>query len=53
MKKENSTKALTIMVQPTLYQKLEKQCQTECRTMSEVVRECIVRYLEHHCGESK
>jgi hypothetical protein len=46
MKKEHSTKPMTVMLQPSLYEKFEKTCNAEHRSMSEVVREFLVKYSD-------
>lgn len=46
MKKEKSDRAVTVMVQPSLYKVFEEKCVAEHRTISEVVRELMSRYAQ-------
>ena len=47
MKKEKSTRTLTVMLQPQLYEAFEKKCEKEYRTVSELVREFVSKYVCH------
>ena len=44
MKREKSTKSMTVVLQPSLYEAFEKQCNEEHRNVSEVVRELMSKY---------
>jgi predicted CopG family antitoxin len=44
MPKEKTDRQMTIMIQPSLYQEFETQCEQEHRTVSEVVRELMSKY---------
>lgn len=46
MDKEKVTKDINIRVQPSLFEKLRKRCKTRYKTISEVIRELIVQYVE-------
>jgi len=46
MKKEKVTKDINIRVQPTLFEKLRKKCHGKYQTVSEVVRQLIVEYVD-------
>lgn len=46
MKKEKSDKQMTVMVQPSLFESLEKKCSEEHRNVSEVVRELVSKYSQ-------
>lgn len=44
MKKEKVDRALTVMLQPSLYSEFEEKCIEEHRNVSEVVRELLSKY---------
>lgn len=46
-KKEKRTTEVRVIVQPSMFDKLNKMA-GEYRTISEVVREILVKYLEEH-----
>jgi metal-responsive CopG/Arc/MetJ family transcriptional regulator len=46
MNKEKTTRKITIVIQPTLFEKLDKICQKEYKTMSSFLREIIVKYIQ-------
>lgn len=46
MKKEKSDRAMTVMVQPSLYKVFGEKCAVEHRTISEVVRELMSKYTQ-------
>lgn len=46
MKKEKSDRPLTVMVQPSLFEEFEAKCADEHRTVSEIVRELISKYIQ-------
>lgn len=43
-KKEKASRAMTVMVQPSLFEAFENKCQEEHRNVSEVLRELISKY---------
>lgn len=45
MKKEKADRQLIIKMQPTLYAEFEKKCNEEYRTVSEVMRELVSKYV--------
>jgi hypothetical protein len=45
MKKEKADRQLIIKMQPSLYEEFEKKCAREYRTVSEVVRELMSKYI--------
>ena len=44
--KEKNTKSLIVRMPQSLYSAFEQQCQKENRTVSELVRELMSRYLD-------
>ena len=44
--KKKSTRALTVMLQPALYDEFEKRCEREHRSVSEIIRELMSRYVD-------
>jgi predicted DNA-binding protein len=47
MEKEKVTRDINIRVHPSLFEKLQKKCKKRYKTVSEVVRELIVEYVEN------
>ncbi len=45
MKKEKADRQLIIKLQPSLYNEFEKKCGAEYRTVSEVMRELMSKYV--------
>jgi len=50
MKKELTTRLISVVIQPSLFEKLEKKCKKEYKTVSEKIRELIVRDLQEDKG---
>ena len=48
MNKENFTRAMTVMLQPSLCDRFEHMCRTQNRTTSEVVCELIANKCDTH-----
>ena len=46
MKKEKITREIRVLMQPSLYERLEKKCQEKYKTISDIIRELVVKYLE-------
>ena len=46
MDKEHRTAELRILIQPSLYFEFQIKCDEQYKTMSEMVRELIVKYLK-------
>ena len=46
MKKEKPSRHINIVVQPSLFDLLETKCNKRYKTVSEVIRELIVKYVE-------
>jgi len=44
MKREKSTKSMTVVLQPSLYEAFEKRCNEEYRNVSEIIRELMSKY---------
>ena len=51
MKKEKYTEEIRIVVPPSLYAPFVEKCEKKYKTISEVLRELMVKYLEE--GERK
>lgn len=51
MKKEKVTRDINIRVHPSLFVKLQKKCKDRYKTVSEVVRELIVEYVNDNSKE--
>ena len=47
MAKEKKIKEIRVMVQPSLYKKFKKQCDSEYKTISEVVREFMNSFVKN------
>jgi hypothetical protein len=45
-KKEKATKPLVVMTPPALHQAFEDKCREENRTVSEVIREFMSKYIQ-------
>jgi metal-responsive CopG/Arc/MetJ family transcriptional regulator len=45
-KKEKRKNEIRVLVQPSLYEKIQEKCDAEYRTMSEVVRELLAKYIK-------
>ena len=45
MKREKSTKSMTVVLQPSLYEAFEKRCNEEYRNVSEIIRELMSKYI--------
>ena len=48
MKKENVTKMLGVKLHPSLFDKLEATAKQKYKTVSEVVRDLIVKFIEEN-----
>lgn len=46
MNKEKVTQELGIRIQPSLFKKFQEKCTKKYKTVSEVLRELIVAYVE-------
>jgi hypothetical protein len=46
MDKENVTKDVVVRVQPTLFLQFQAKCKNNYKTISEVVRELMVKYIK-------
>lgn len=46
MKKEKTDRQLVIKTQPSLYEAFEKRCVSEHRSVSEVIRELMSKYVK-------
>jgi len=46
MDKENVTKDVVVRVQPTLFVQFQAKCKNNYKTISEVVRELMVKYIK-------
>ena len=46
MKKEKRNTEIRVIVQKTMHQKLQEKCESEYRTISEVVRELLSKWLK-------
>jgi metal-responsive CopG/Arc/MetJ family transcriptional regulator len=51
MNKENVTRDLNVKIQPTLFDEFAKQCKSKYKTVSEVIRELMVEYIERQKGK--
>lgn len=54
-KKEKLTEEIRVMVQPSLYESFKKSCEDEYKTISEVIRDFMVKYSnqENDNGENQ
>ena len=48
MKKEKYTEEIRIVVPPSLYAPFLKKCRKKYKTISEVLRELMVKYIEEN-----
>ena len=46
MDKEKITRHVLIVVQPSLFEKFQAKCKVKYKTVSEVIREFMVKYVE-------
>ena len=46
MHKENSTKLMPVLVPPTLYKQFKQLCDQQYRSVSSVVKELMIKFLE-------
>jgi len=53
--KEKLTEEIRVMVQPSLYRSFKKSCNKKYKTISEVIRDYMVQYIEteNKNGKSK
>jgi hypothetical protein len=45
-KKEKLNKDVTLRVQPSLYKKFQKECEGNYKSVSEVIRELMLHYIQ-------
>lgn len=45
MKKEKRNKEIRVLVQESLFTQISEKCESEYRTISEVVRELLTKYI--------
>ena len=43
--KEKSNREIRVVMQPSLYEKFKDKCESDYKTVSETIRELIVKYL--------
>ena len=53
MKKEKISRELRVLIQQSLYEKLEDNCNKKYKTISALIRELIVNYLNFEENNGK
>lgn len=43
--KEKITREIRVLIQPSLYEQLQEKCDKEYKTLSQVIRELVVKYI--------
>ena len=51
--KEKLTEEIRVMVQPSLYKSFKKACKNDYKTISEVIRDYMVKYSEQERDNGK
>ena len=46
-RQEKISREIRVLIQPSLYEQLEKKCDEEYKTLSEVIRDLVVKYLRN------
>ena len=44
---EKINREIRVLIQPSLYEQLQAKCDAEYKTLSEVVRDLVVKYLKN------
>lgn len=43
---EKISREIRVLIQPSLYDQLQSKCDNEYKTLSEVIRELVVKYIK-------
>lgn len=43
---EKISREIRVLIQPSLYEQLQKKCDEEYKTLSEVIRDLVVKYIK-------